>query len=188
VTASEKSPERVARELADALAERGLDYALSGAVAFAFWGVPRATVDVDVGLYVGRDKADLVADAVESVGATLDREGLRRCFETGGVQHAWCGPVRIDLFPPSIEFEQESFRTRLRVVLEGREVWVVSAEALCVFKLMYFRSKDIPDLERIVAVQGAGLDCGYVRRWVAEMMGEDDVRVRKWDDIVRDFR
>ncbi|MFZ5476733.1 MAG: hypothetical protein ACOZNI_08160 [Myxococcota bacterium] len=47
--------------------------------------------------------------------------------------------------------------------------------------------KDIVDLERLVAVQGAKLDAGYVRRWMVEMMGEQDERVTRWDQLVRDF-
>jgi hypothetical protein len=53
-----------------------------------------------------------------------------------------------------------------------------------VFKLLFFRSKDLADLERLVAVQGRDLDRGYVRRWMVDMMGEDDARVREWDRIV----
>lgn len=31
------------------------------------------------------------------------------------------------------------------------------------------------------------LDRAYIRRWIVEMMGEDDPRVRRWDDIVARF-
>ncbi|MCB9687746.1 MAG: hypothetical protein H6738_25320 [Alphaproteobacteria bacterium] len=42
------------------------------------------------------------------------------------------------------------------------------------------------DLEKLVAVQGGDLDVAYVRRWLVEMMGEDDIRVREWDRILAD--
>jgi hypothetical protein len=60
---------------------------------------------------------------------------------------------------------------------------VLSAECLAVFKLLFFRAKDPVDLERLVAVQGPQLDAGYIRYHVAEMMGEDDERVQRWDEI-----
>ncbi len=183
----EKPPEALALEFAGALEARGINYALSGALALAYWGVPRATKDVDVALYAGSDQADLVADAVEAIGAQVDRAALRSRFEEGGTEFAWYGAIRLDLFAPSIPFELEAFRTRVRVPLGTGAVWVVSAEALCVFKLLFFRSKDIPDLERIIGVQGSRLDAAWVRRWVVEMMGADDERVRKWDELVRDF-
>ena len=40
------------------------------------------------------------------------------------------------------------------------------------------------DLERLIAVRGARLDRAYVRRWLVEMMGDDDERVATWDALV----
>jgi hypothetical protein len=56
-----------------------------------------------------------------------------------------------------------------------------------VFELLFFRIEDRGDLERLVAVRGRDFEHGYVRRWIVEMMGEDDERVRAWDDIVARF-
>jgi hypothetical protein len=53
-----------------------------------------------------------------------------------------------------------------------------------VFKLLFYRAKDLLDLERLVAVAGADLDHRWVRDRIAEMMGEADPRVRDWDAIV----
>jgi hypothetical protein len=66
-------------------------------------------------------------------------------------------------------------------------VSVLASEALAIFKLMFFRSKDIADLERLVATQGSAMDLAYVRHWIADMMGDDDPRVAKWDELVRQF-
>lgn len=49
------------------------------------------------------------------------------------------------------------------------------------------RGKDLVDLERLVAVRPE-LDTAYVRRWIVDMMGDDDDRTRRWDDIVRRHR
>lgn len=61
------------------------------------------------------------------------------------------------------------------------------ALAVAVFKLLFFRGKDVVDLERLVAVAQDDLDCAYVRRWIGGMMGEDDERVRTWDELVARF-
>jgi hypothetical protein len=58
---------------------------------------------------------------------------------------------------------------------------------LSVFKLMFFRAKDVVDLERLVAVQGSHLDHAYVRKHIVEMMGEDDERTKTWDRLVAAF-
>jgi hypothetical protein len=63
------------------------------------------------------------------------------------------------------------------------EASYLSAEATAVFKLLFFRNKDLVDIEKLVAVQGPLLDRAYVRRWLAEMMGDDDQRVAFWDRV-----
>ena len=42
----------IARAIADALEERGIGYAIGGAIALGYYAVPRATVDVDVNVFV----------------------------------------------------------------------------------------------------------------------------------------
>jgi hypothetical protein len=100
---------------------------------------------------------------------------------------AHLGPWRIDVYVPSIDFSWEAARTRQERVWRGRSYWFLSAEALCVFKLLYFRPKDLVDIERLLATQGPRLEAAYVRRWLVEMMGDEDVRVKKWDELVAQF-
>jgi hypothetical protein len=52
----------------------------------------------------------------------------------------------------------------------------VSAEDCVLFKLLYGRTKDIADLERIFAVRGDRLDFSYVESWVDVLFPEDDAR------------
>ena len=53
---ADPSPEldaaEVAEHLAAALDERGLEYALGGAIALGCWGEPRGTLDVDLTLFL----------------------------------------------------------------------------------------------------------------------------------------
>ena len=46
-----------------------------------------------------------------------------------------------------------------------------AAEAIAVFKLLFFRGKDRVDMERLVAVHPE-LDRAYIRGWIVKMMGE----------------
>ncbi len=73
-------------------------------------------------------------------------------------------------------------------MLEGTPVWFLSAEALCLFKLLFFRSKDVADLERLIAVSGETLDAAYVRARLVEMVGADDPRVATWDRLWQTHR
>jgi hypothetical protein len=64
-------------------------------------------------------------------------------------------------------------------------LWFLSAEDLCVMKLLYGRSKDIADLERMFSV--LTLDLSYVRAWFAKMVPEGDRRLTLLDDLERRF-
>lgn len=161
----------------------GISYALGGALAYGIWGIPRATLDVDINLFVDDDQLVSVAEALASLGISADPAHLEHESLTKGMCVVRYGPYRIDLFTPSIPFSREAERTRRQIDIEGRQAYFLSAEALAVFKLLFFRPKDLVDLERLVEVQGPTLDVAYVRKELAAMMGEDDVRVRRWDEL-----
>jgi len=175
--------------IATELDAAGIANALGGAIALAAWGVPRATIDVDINVFVEDDRMNDVLDVVErAIGVSVDRSAaLRGHIDNGLMVLVSASGMRIDVFTPSIEFSWEAAQTAQRRHILDADVSVLSAEALAVFKLLFFRSKDIADLERLVATQRTGMDAAYVRGHIADMMGEDDPRVARWDDLVRQF-
>ena len=175
--------------IASALDAAGIANALGGAIALAAWGIPRATVDVDINVFVEDDRVDEVLDVIErDLGIAVDRRAARRGHTDDGLMVlSSSSGMRIDVFTPSIEFSWEAARTATHQRLLGIEVSVLSAEALAVFKLLFFRSKDIADLERLIATQQGRMDHAYVRRHIADMVGENDARVSRWDELVAQF-
>jgi hypothetical protein len=174
--------------LARAFEAHAISYALGGALAYGVWGIPRATLDVDINVFVEDDELNRVADALTSLGIAADVDRLRRESIDKGLAVVRFGDYRVDLFTPSIPFSREAERTRRQVEIEGQRVYFLSAEALAVFKLLFFRPKDVVDLERLLEVQGEQLDTAYVRRELVNMMGDDDERVRRWDALCHDRR
>lgn len=177
-----------AQRIADALESAGVSYAIGGALALAVAGVPRGTADVDVNVFVPDSEVPVVIDVLRRLGIEVDPpSAIARSERDGMFVGRWDG-MRIDVFLPSIPFAHEAERTRIRITdATGWSGWFLSAEAIAVFKLLFFRGKDRVDLERLAAVSGARLDHAYVRRWIVEMMGEDDERVQRWDAIVAPF-
>jgi hypothetical protein len=169
--------------LAQALERHGVDYALGGALAYGQYGIPRATIDVDVNVFVAPADLAPVFAALRELGIPLDEDAAGRAAEDEGLFVVRLGGYRIDVFTPSIDFSWEAARTRVRHEVDGVGVWFLSAEALSVFKLLFFRAKDLVDLERLIAVQGSAVDVLYVRRRIVEMLGEDDPRVQAWDRL-----
>lgn len=174
--------------LAAAFDEARIPYALGGALALGVHGVPRGTLDVDINVFVADSELPPVLALLSRLGVELDAAAaVPRAKRDGMFVGRWNG-IRIDVFVPSIPFSDEAGRTRVRLVdSEGIATWFLSREAITVFKLLFFRPKDLVDLERLVAVSGHALDHAYVRRWLVEMMGDDDPRVVAWDDLVARF-
>jgi hypothetical protein len=169
--------------LIDALEASELPYALGGAVAYSSWGEPRATRDVDLNLWVEPDRLPEAFDVLASAGVALDRPRATREAQDRGLFVGLHGEYRIDVFVPSIPFYAEALGRRVRVRIAGRETWVLSPEVLAVFKMLFFRSKDLRDLERLLAVQGDRFDRGFVRRWLVDMLGTDSEQVAAWDRL-----
>lgn len=178
------TPLDVALTLGACLDRARIPYAIGGALALSYWAVPRATANVDLNLFLPEDQLPALCAALKSIGLALDADEARQASEASGliVTH-WHG-IRVDLFTPSIEFAWEAFRTRVRVTVAGEAVWLLSAEALAVFKLMFFRTKDIADLQRLLGIRGERLDAAYVHARIAEIMGETDERTLRWDALV----
>ena len=61
-------------------------------------------------------------------------------------------------------------------------VW--SPEVLAVFKMMFFREKDLGDVRSILQVQGDRLNRIWVRDRLVEIFGPRDPRVPAWDELV----
>lgn len=171
----------VAGHLARALEHAHIPYAIGGAIALGAWSDPRGTHDVDINLFVSHEALDHALDVLIAAGLVIDRELARKADQEGEVLIGRYAGMRVDLFTPSIPFAWEAMQTRRRLAGPSGEADYLSPEATAIFKLLFFRPKDLLDLEKLLLVQGRLIDAPYVRRWMVEMMGEDDERVVAWD-------
>lgn len=170
--------------LIDSLEKSSLDYAFGGAIALSAWAEPRATTDIDLNLWIEEDALVEAIRSIEPAGVAVDLSSARGQIESRGMFTGRIQGYRLDVFVPSIPFYAEALQRRRRLRILDRDTWVLSPECLAVFKLLFFRAKDLVDLGRMVEIQGAALDRSFVRKSVASMMGDTDERVRAWDEIV----
>ena len=183
MTAGKTDPAEVAVRIARQLDAASIPYAIGGAIAYGFWGNPRGTRDLDVNLFVPVDRAGPALDALAAAGVQMDRDAALRTGRERGDARGFYEDVPIDFFFVSIPLHEAAAARTVEVTLLGGRIRILSAEDLVVFKLLFFRGKDIVDVERIVALQEDRLDRDYVRRWLVECVGNDAERVRKWDEI-----
>lgn len=69
----------------------------------------------------------------------------------------------------------------------GTEVYIWDAETLCVFKMMFFRRKDLADVESILQSQRENLDRAWIEERLIEMFGERNRRVSQWRELVAEY-
>jgi hypothetical protein len=175
-------------QLIDRLEASRLPYALGGAVAYSSWGEPRATRDVDLNIWVEPEALPEAFDVLAAAGVTIDRPRAVAEAADRGLFVGWHGEYRVDVFVPSIPFYAEALARRVRVRLAGRDTWVLSPEVLAVFKMLFFRAKDLRDLERLLVVQGSRFDQAFVRGALVDMLGADAEQVAAWDRLAGDAR
>lgn len=74
----------LAKRLAEALGEAGLDYMFTGALAASFYGVPRTTTDVDVVVEVADGGVkEKLAEALRTAGLVVEGKEIDKALRSG---------------------------------------------------------------------------------------------------------
>jgi hypothetical protein len=182
-----QDPAQVARDLAAALDAVKCEYAIGGAIALGFWAEPRGTIDVDVTLFLPPKELSGCIRLLQKIGCTVEAgKAMSSLGEHGYCEVSFRGN-RIDVFLPMIGFYELARQRRKRVLLGDQSVVIWDAETLCVFKMMFFRRKDIADVEQALRTQGKQLDRDWVFQRLVELYGSRDPRVSQWEELVREI-
>jgi len=169
----------------------GVPYAVGGAVAASFWGVPRTTQDADllvsVPALVSQHFADALAEEGFSVvdpsgGGMPTVTGLRRQSDAEGLMRLACRNVPVEMFVPVVPLQHEILRRATDEPFHGRTIKVTSAEDLILLKMAFHRQKDIQDVRGILGVQKGRLDLGHLRSWSARTL--DDQTAAELDRLI----
>lgn len=146
-------PVVVAARIGAALDDAGLDYAIGGALALGYWSEPRGTNDVDVTVYAPVDAPDECFEALrEAGGEFLESDAVPSIREHGFFRLTIEG-MRVDVFLPTIPIHESCRTRRQSVKMDGVAVYVWQAEALAIFKMMFFRPRDLLDVEAMLIDQ-----------------------------------
>lgn len=157
--------------VASALDARRVPYMLTGAVASSAYGLGRGTKDLDVVLELQRD---VLAELVHRMGPEFRLEPqIRSESVTGSSYYRMLidgGGVFIRLFVRGDDdFAREQFHRRITIQLDGKRVFIPTAEDIVVDRLRSWklasRPKEHADAVEIVAMMAHELDWDYIRRW-----------------------
>jgi hypothetical protein len=162
------------------LAAARVPHAIGGALALAYYAEPRATVDVDVNVFVQTDRWPQVRDALESVG--VDVEVDLAALERDGQVRLWWGRNAVDLFFSYDDFHEEMRRRARKVPFGETTLPILAPEHLAVCKAMFDRTRDWLDIEQIL-VATYPIDLAEIEDWLKRMTGAADHRVAKLGEI-----
>ena len=163
-----------------ALEDAGMAHAFGGALALAYYAEPRATVDIDVNVFVDPARYPQVLAALEPLGVG-DPADPARVVRDGQVRLRW-GRTPLDLFF-AYDPVHEAMRAASRPVPFGdNQIPILAAEHLVVAKVVFNRAKDWLDIEQVVTLVPA-LEVGEISRWLDRLVGGDDPRAIRFRQL-----
>lgn len=171
--------------LAAALRAAALPFAIGGAIALGYYAVPRATIDVDINVFVAPTDVDRVVEAFQELDVDADAVQLETARRDGQVRLRW-GLSPVDLFFAYDRFHFNAAQ-RVRTVPFGPDIIpILAGEDLMVCKIVFDRRKDWLDIEQMLLLNVGVIDLDDVRHWVTAIVGSDDPRVARFEQAVRE--
>ncbi|HEX4805332.1 MAG TPA: nucleotidyl transferase AbiEii/AbiGii toxin family protein [Conexibacter sp.] len=156
-------------------------HAFGGALALAYYAEPRATIDIDLNVFVAPERHAAVHAALRplGVGDEVDAAALAR----DGQCRWWWGRTPVDLFFAYDELH-DAMRRAVRTVPfgEGTTIPILSPEHLAVCKAVFDRPKDWLDIEQVLVCE-ADLDVAEVERWLSRIAGPSDRRTVRFGEL-----
>lgn len=163
-----------------------IPHAFGGAIALAYYATPRATIDIDVNVFVESSRADDVLAALARLGASAPTESESVRLRRDGQTRIRWGATPIDLFFSYDAFHDACMeRRRAYPFGPGETIHVLAAEDLVVFKAIFAREKDWRDIAELAFAAEDDLDVEWITTWLDRIVGRDDERFRRCAEILR---
>jgi hypothetical protein len=168
-------PERI---LAIEHALAAIPHAFGGALALAYYAEPRATIDIDLNLFVPADHYPDVAAPLRALGVDADDPDAVAAVARDGQTRVMWDLTPIDLFFAYDAFHDAAAAARRTVPFADSSIPILSPEHLVVCKTVFNRPKDWVDIDAVLAA-GEAIDAAEVLRWVGRISGDDDPRYER---------
>jgi predicted nucleotidyltransferase len=178
--------------LAELLDRLKLPHAFGGALANNYWGVVRATQDIDLLILLPALRYQEVATAFADGGFSMRSEDdrpvavevalMRRQTQDRRMFALYDRDgIKVEVFVPVIPLQDEILKRAVRLPFEGRPIPVTTAEDLILLKMAFHRDKDLRDVRGILATQKGTLDTAYLLSWIGRMLEDrSSEELRQW--------
>lgn len=154
------------------LHEQTVDYFLLGGVALPFLGEPRLTRDMDVDIFLTKDKAVKFLKKAKLAKFKINMKAMEERIMTFGNFRIFYKDVPVDMIIASTELENSALKRKRAVTLYGEKTYVPSPEDFILLKIIPGRPQDMVDAESVVLKNSAGLDRKYLEKWAKTICDE----------------
>lgn len=162
-----------------ALTAGGIEHAFGGALALAYYAEPRATIDVDVNVFVDPAEHQRVFDALSPLG--VERPADDHQLEREGQSRWRWGRNPVDLFFSNDSIHEAMRKAVRRVPFGDAEIPILSPEHLAICKILFNRPKDWLDLEQMLV--SPEVDRVEIREWLDRALAGDDPRIARFEEL-----
>jgi hypothetical protein len=169
----------------DAALERAhVPHTIGGAIALAYYGVPRMTVDIDVNAFVPAERWPEVCDALAPLGIEVAAD-VAALARDGQIRLPWDDRF-VDVFFSHDLLHDAMPTAARRVPFPGGTIPIISPEHLVVRKVTLDRTKDWLDVEAIL-VATEPLDVAQMQTLLERLVGPTDPRLAKLRALLADL-
>jgi hypothetical protein len=159
-------------------------HAFGGALALASYAEPRATIDVDLNVFLEAERHEEVMTALAALGVESD-VSLAQVTRDGQCRVAW-DATPIDLFYAYHGLHAAMRKGARQAKLGDTTIPVLAPEHLLTCKVIFNRPKDWLDIEQIL-VGALETDRSEVIDWLSQIIGAGDPRAHRFSDLSRAF-
>lgn len=150
-------------------------HAFGGAIALAYYAEPRATIDIDLNLFVHAREFARVREILSALGATADEPSAAAAVARDGQVRVMWDSTPLDLFFAYDAFHEAAAAGVNTVPFAQSQITILAVEHLIVCKVIFDRPKDWVDIDAIVA-SGTSVDSAEVFRWIGRIATDTDPR------------
>lgn len=152
-------------------------HAFGGALALAYYAEPRATIDIDLNVFVPAERFAHVARPLGRLGAEIDEHTAEVVRRDGQARVLWDG-TPIDLFFSYDRFHDAARAACRTVPFADTTIPILGADHLVVCKVVFNRGRDWVDIDAMLDLETV-VDAAEVLRWVGRLVGDDDRRYER---------
>ncbi len=158
------------------LEQSDIQYMITGSIATAYYGLGRATYDLDIVISATADKLKKLIELLPKeqyyamLQDALDAHRHLSMFNVLDTTNGW----KIDfILKKAAPFHKEAFQRRQAVTFEGLPTSVISAEDLILSKLEWAKmgesERQVRDAAVVLEKCLGKLDRDYIEKWISEL-------------------